>query len=95
MVRCAGCSHSWFQEPPDDLPLRALPDYSGQSSHSDELTTLGELQSNNFGLAGRIAGWAVLAGLALVVMTATYQYRVGIVQIWPQAATLYSLFSFW
>ncbi len=71
--------------------MRALPNYSGYEPHINELKAFGEGQSEKLSLFGHIAGWVVLAGVALAVVTAGYQYRVEVVRIWPKAATLYAL----
>ena len=71
--------------------MLALPNYSGYEPHINELKAFGEGQSEKLSLFGHIAGWVVLAGVALAVVAAGYQYRVEVVRIWPKAATLYAL----
>lgn len=94
MVRCAQCSHSWYQESPDDCSLKALPHYSGGAAATITELTVGDIdRTRRFGLISQITGWLALLLVASVFLAAAYQYRVDIVRLWPQAATLYSVFG--
>ncbi len=93
MVRCANCSHSWFQEPPEDYSLKALPQYSAGVSTISELTVGTLDRPRRHHLLSQAAGWAALSLAVMVMVLIAAQYRVEIVRLWPQAATLYAAFG--
>ena len=85
-VRCASCGHAWHQSPPADLPLKALPNYSGIAPHEAS----GGLEKQGRALAGQVLGWMVLIGFTAAIAAAGYVFRVEVVQLWPQTASLYA-----
>ena len=97
-VRCASCEHSWFQEPPDDYALEALPAPSHYVSAevSDDAGHRAEEAADRTFRAlelGRVAGWAALTVFMAGLITGVASFSQEIVTFWPQTATLYRAFG--
>jgi predicted Zn finger-like uncharacterized protein len=88
-VRCGGCAHEWFQEPPETLP----PDGDIASPHSAEawpgaaqnLPAPGESSPS----AGATAILAVLLVLLAIAVASAYLGRQLIMREWPRSVVLY------
>lgn len=88
-VRCAKCSHSWHELPPDDLPkhieiepppkLRPLPPGSNLPALSKDVRR-----------RGVAAGWLVFILLLVIVLGGGYAGRNRLVEWWPPAASIYA-----
>ena len=97
-VRCASCEHSWFQEPPEEYALEALPAPSTQLSttviedagYQAEQTADNTLRALEW---GRFAGWGALVLLMAILVYGVAANSTQIVRFWPQTATLYALFG--
>ncbi len=101
-VRCANCEHSWFQEPPEDYALEALPapaNYAATDVIDDAGHDTGRRAEQSADSAhralemGRFAGWGVLVLIMALLAYGGTSYSEQIVRFWPQSATLYGLFG--
>lgn len=107
MVRCANCGHSWFQKPPEDMPLSVAQDAPrmggsvqvgrtaaagvGTIGGAERLTPVSPRPRRKGISASAIAIWLLILVALGVLGAAFYQYRVEIVRSWPQTASVYGL----
>lgn len=90
MVRCASCSHSWWQRPPEDAPRRV--DVAPPPEEVRPLppgSNLPAFHPPNRGRMGAVA-WVVLLAAVLGVLAAGYFGRGALVAAWPPAAPIYA-----
>lgn len=81
-VRCAGCDHQWFAEPPDDAPRSAVTDPPAR--RPDQAAAVRAAT----GPSVRLVGWLVLA-LVVLLAAAAVVGRNEVVASFPQAASVY------
>ena len=89
MVRCARCSHSWTERPPEDMPKRV--DVLPPPEQVTPLPPGSNLPAINN--APRRQGWIGWAALVLVIagiVAGAYFARGRIVETWPEAALIYT-----
>ena len=106
-VRCAKCSHVWFQAPPEvetepePEPQIAAPDNArtaaGEGVHGPVRSPM-SADAPAFGAAGEqsrrlavIAGWAGLVGFTVTIAWSTIEFRQTVAGLWPQSASLYAV----
>ncbi len=89
VVRCARCSHSWTERPPEDMPKQVdvlpPPEQVTPLPPGSNLPAL----SN----APRRQGWIGWAALVLVIagiVAGAYFARDKIIETWPEAALIYA-----
>lgn len=106
-VRCAKCSHVWFQAPLEvETELEPEPQITAPD---DARTAAGEgvhgavrgpmsADAPAFGTAGEqsgrlavIAGWAGLIGFMVAVAWSAIEFRQTVASLWPQSASLYAV----
>lgn len=89
-VRCAKCSHSWHEDPPEDMPKRVdiLPplDEPPPIPPGSNLPAIVSRRKR----ANRI-GWMALAAVIILIVAGGVLARHPIVELWPPAARLYAL----
>lgn len=87
-VRCARCSHDWFQAPPADMP------------HTVELTEppIADDPAPRRNLPGplrprpsRRAGWLALVTVVAILVAAAVLWRNAVVLAWPPSAKLFDM----
>jgi predicted Zn finger-like uncharacterized protein len=88
MVRCARCSHTWFQRPPDDMPRRietmSLPEILRPIPPGSNLPALRGPRRSVSNL-----GWIALALVVAALLGGGLGLRQDIVAAWPPSARLY------
>ena len=89
-VRCTRCGESWYQDPPADLPLKALPNYAGTAPLAAPAPARSRLAAHAQ-LFRRLAEWAVLGGVTASLALGAYLFRAEIVRLWPESASLYAV----
>lgn len=90
MVRCARCSHTWTERPPEDMPKQV--DVLPPVEQVTPLPPGSNLPALNNQPNRR--GWIAWAALILVIAGiagGAYFARDKIVEFWPDAALIYSL----
>ncbi|MGE0722886.1 MAG: DUF3426 domain-containing protein [Alphaproteobacteria bacterium] len=90
VVRCASCSHTWHQSPPEDAPLRVdvlLPPEPASHPQRTNLPALVPQRRRSSGLVP----WVVLAVLFAAIGIAGHLGRERVVEAWPPAAKLYAM----
>ena len=90
MVRCAVCSHTWVETPPDDMPKRV--DMAVASPETQPIPPGSNLPAlpHQHGAKDWI-GWAALVVVIAAVLGGAVAARDRIVQAWPLAERLYVL----
>ena len=93
LVRCARCSHSWTERPPEDMPKRVdilpPPEQVTPLPPGSNLPALNN-RPRRRGLIGWVALVVVIVGIAAV----GYFARDKITEVWPDAALIYAGLSF-
>jgi predicted Zn finger-like uncharacterized protein len=91
VVRCAHCSKTWHQTPPEDFPRSldipladAIPSLVGPRSQLPALP-------RRRGVKPATVGWVVLLAIILSAVVAGIAARDQIVALWPPAARLYAM----
>ncbi len=92
VVRCARCSHSWSETPPEDMPKRVdvLPP-AEKVRPIPPGSNLPALRKSGTGRAW--AGWAALFAVVVGVAASSLLARDQIIAVWPDAARLYASFG--
>jgi predicted Zn finger-like uncharacterized protein len=96
LVRCARCSHSWTERPPQDIPKQV--DVLPPPEQPEKVTPLppgSNLPALNN--APRRRGWIGWAALVLVVVgiaAGAYFQRETIIEKWPDALLIYGRLGF-
>ena len=89
VVRCARCSHSWTERPPEDMPKRVdvipPPEQVTPLPPGSNLPVIREARGTSSGI-----GWAALAAVIVVVLAGAYLARDRVIEAWPLAAQLYA-----
>jgi len=94
-VRCASCSHTWHQTPPDDAPLSVdrpppVSLVTPQSYRPNQLPVVPSASHRNRWLA---LGWVGLLLVVIALVGGAAWQREHIVSAWPATARLYALFG--
>jgi predicted Zn finger-like uncharacterized protein len=89
VVRCARCSHSWSETPPEDMPKRVnvLPP-AQKVRPIPPGSNLPALRKTGAGRAW--VGWAALLAVVVGVAGGSVLARDRIIAVWPDAARLYA-----
>lgn len=89
LVRCARCSHSWTERPPKDMPKRVdvlpPPEKVTPLPPGSNLPAL-----RNTPRRPAWIGWAALVLVIGGIVAGGYFARDRVIQIWPEAALIYS-----
>lgn len=89
VVRCARCSHSWSEVPPDDMPK--LVDVLPPAEAVRPIPTGSNLPAlRKSGVARAWVGWAALLAVIVGVAAGSYLARDRIIAVWPGAARIYA-----
>ena len=88
LVRCARCSHSWTERPPEDMPKRVdvlpPPEQVTPLPPGSNLPAL-----NNPPRRRGLIGWAALVVVIAGIAAVGYFARDKITEVWPDTALLY------
>lgn len=88
LVRCARCSHSWTERPPEDMPKRVdvlpPPEQVTPLPPGSNLPAL-----NNAPRRQGWIGWAALVMVIAGIAAGGYVARDRIIETWPEAALIY------
>jgi len=89
VVRCARCSHSWSEVPPEDMPklVDVLPP-AEKIKPIPPGSNLPALRKNRIKKAW--VGWAALFAVIVAVAVGTFLARDRIIAVWPGAARIYA-----
>jgi predicted Zn finger-like uncharacterized protein len=89
VVRCARCSHSWSEVPPEDMPklVDVLPP-AEKIKPIPPGSNLPALQKTRIKTAW--VGWAALFAVIVAVAAGTLLARDRIIAVWPGAAQIYA-----
>ncbi len=89
-VRCAKCQHSWWEQPPADMPKRIdvepLPRVVRPIPPGSNLPALVQSREKN----SRAAGWLVFAVALILALALLWFGRTRIAAVWPPAEVIYS-----
>lgn len=90
-VRCARCSHVWFQ-PPESLPDSEILETLAPRPERQFVSEDAKLPAlpDRYKFADRL-GWAILVLLIVGSLSGSYLFRNSIMQSWPETRTLYRL----
>lgn len=96
-MRCANCSFTWFQAPPEDAPQgldlgpsEPEPVFRGAGERRIQLPAVPRRRFPIWNVLGWVAMVVVLAGL----MVGAVSTRTQITSLWPPAARLYAMIGF-
>ncbi len=93
LVRCARCSHSWNERPPEDMPKRV--DVLPPPERVTPLPPGSNLPAlNNPPRRRGLIGWAALVVVIAGIAAVGYFARDKITEVWPDAALLYERIGF-
>ncbi len=93
LVRCARCSHSWTERPPEDMPKRV--DVLPPPERVTPLPPGSNLPAlNNPPRRRGLIGWAALVVVIAGIAAVGYFARDKITEVWPDAALLYERIGF-
>lgn len=93
LVRCARCSHSWNERPPEDMPKRV--DVMPPPERVTPLPPGSNLPAlNNQPRRRGLIGWAALVVVIVGIAAGGYFARDKITEVWPDAALIYAGLGF-
>src|SRR5579862_2930032 len=97
-VRCAACSHTWFQAPPDDapqaIPLAVTPDsgFGVDGARGDRRIQLPAVAPSRG--RGALIAWGLVAVVIIAIAAGLAFERATVVALWPPAAKLYAMIGY-